>query len=94
MDEISPELKRRFAELAVEGKKLLGDLEPLLQEVTGLTREEREAKRVLSLLEDRDMRRTFKMFGTTGFWDVDRRLRMKEIKMAKHGTKRKGGRKK
>lgn len=26
--------------------------------------------------EERQLRRTFKMFGTTGFWDVDRRMRL------------------
>ena len=26
-------------------------------------------------LDERDLRSTFKMFGTTGFWDVDRRMR-------------------
>ncbi len=29
---------------------------------------------VLNHLEERDLRRTYRMFGTTGFRDVDRRL--------------------
>lgn len=29
-------------------------------------------------LDERDLRATYRMFGTTGFWDVDQRFRREE----------------